>query len=226
MAFLAINDINVSAQLGSLISTALALGSFITGLLQVIRYRTRTGASSDEVANYLHSTEGRIFGLLPLAINYSLPYALLIWSVVFFGVAIIFYSTQFWVLMTGKATILGMAIVVITPIVWTTLFRWNSHYADFMPHWRNWQLPRVPRIRWSWRSFSSKVRRRGSSTSTTEASPEKQGSHHGPRYSTSEDAVNLTSSTKNRRRTDAACGQQGTEALRMGDGSATLKFVV
>jgi len=144
MAFLAINDINTPAQLGSLISTALALGSIITALLQIRQHRGRTGATSDEVANYLHSVEGRIFGLLPLAINYSLPYALLIWSVAFFGLAIVFFSARFWDLMTGKATILVMAIMVITPIIWTIFFAWSPSVEGFMPKWRNCQIPRIP----------------------------------------------------------------------------------
>jgi len=137
MAFLAINDINIEAQLGSLISTALALSSIICALLQIRQHRGRTGAQSHEVAYYLDSVEGRYFGLLPLAINYSLPYALLVWSVAWFGIAIVFYSVRFWTLATGKATVLAMASMVITPILWSSIFAWNSHSEGFMPSWRN-----------------------------------------------------------------------------------------
>lgn len=55
MAFLAINDINIEAQLGSLISTALALSSIICALLQIRQHRGRTGAQSHEVVSNLSS---------------------------------------------------------------------------------------------------------------------------------------------------------------------------
>lgn len=51
MAFLAINNINTEAQLGSLISTALALSSIICALLQIRQHRGRTGAQSHEVVS-------------------------------------------------------------------------------------------------------------------------------------------------------------------------------
>ncbi|KDQ18321.1 hypothetical protein BOTBODRAFT_28736 [Botryobasidium botryosum FD-172 SS1] len=157
MAFLAIEDINVPAQLGSLISTALALGSIITALLQIRQHRGRTDAASEDVADYLQRIEGRIFGLLPLAINYALPYALLIWSVAFFGLAVVFYAARFWYLETGKATILVMAIMVTTPVVWTTFFAWTSSFQGLIPQWQPvaYRLPRPERIRETLRKMST-----------------------------------------------------------------------
>lgn len=177
MAFLAINNIKVEAQLGSLISTALALSSIITAQLQIRQHRGTTGAQSHEVvssslcppqrarkliaflptakAQYLDSVEGRYFGLLPLAINYSLPYALLLWSVAWFGVAILFFAVPFWSYGTGKATILAMTVMVISPILWSSIFAWHTHDEGFQPSWRYFSLPEI--LSWPFSTGSSSV---------------------------------------------------------------------
>jgi len=139
MAFLAINDISIPAQLGSLVSTAFALSSVITALLQTRRYRGIVGASSEEVADHLQVVEGRSLGLFPLAITYSLPYALLIWSVVFFGSAILCYSARFWSLMAGKATIFCVVIIVVIPAIWTTFFQ-EALSGGRVPKWQAHRL--------------------------------------------------------------------------------------
>ena len=53
MAFLAINDIPRTAQLGSLISTALALGSIMTGVLQIRDTRGRVKATAMDVVRLI-----------------------------------------------------------------------------------------------------------------------------------------------------------------------------
>jgi len=136
MAFLAVNNINTSAQLGSLISTALALASIITAILQIRRHRGRTNAESLDVAFYLIRVERRRTGLFPLAINYSLPYVLFIWSISWFGAAILLFSIRFWPTITGKSTIFGMIAAVLIPIGCTYFFAWDPHF-DFMPRWRD-----------------------------------------------------------------------------------------
>lgn len=78
--------------------------------------------------------------LLPLAINYALPYVLLIWSLIFFGAATLSYAiAYFWDTGTGKATVFGMVAFVIAPVLWSTYFVWNIHLEGLWPGWLMWE---------------------------------------------------------------------------------------
>lgn len=82
VAFLAIQSVDNSdgvvyrspQQISSYLSMLTSIGSIFIGLLLVKHYRNQDRASALAVATSKH------LGLEMLAIQYSLPYALLIWS--------------------------------------------------------------------------------------------------------------------------------------------------
>jgi hypothetical protein len=85
-----------SSQIAGTISVEASVGSIVVGLLLVRHNRTRQEASPSEAvseqlhvtcvwvtfaqASYLDQNCRKIFGLEPMAIVYSLPWALLMWS--------------------------------------------------------------------------------------------------------------------------------------------------
>ncbi|KAH9993802.1 hypothetical protein BJV77DRAFT_944049, partial [Russula vinacea] len=71
-----------STQVASSISLVFSIGSIITGLLLVRRNRTMAAQDPRTACDYLHNMLSDIFYLEPLAIIFSLTYALLMWSCV------------------------------------------------------------------------------------------------------------------------------------------------
>ncbi|KAJ7916696.1 hypothetical protein B0H13DRAFT_1997283 [Mycena leptocephala] len=94
MAFLAIPTVEVgvntsrsTAQIASYVSAVASLGSIIVGLILARQNRNRCDANIDEAADYLARHSDSLFGFQPLAILYSLPFALLMWGTLAFVVA-------------------------------------------------------------------------------------------------------------------------------------------
>ncbi|KAG1732901.1 uncharacterized protein EDB91DRAFT_661144 [Suillus paluster] len=86
VAFLALVNITL-ARTFSYISTMTSVGVVILGLI-LVRQNQRKDQNSAEQANVLLTrTSHPVFGTEALAIIYSLPYALLMWSMVFFVIA-------------------------------------------------------------------------------------------------------------------------------------------
>ncbi|KAH8995470.1 hypothetical protein EDB92DRAFT_1847230 [Lactarius akahatsu] len=68
------------AQIASSISLVFSIGSIITGLLLIRRNRTMMTKDPNSVWHYLYGMKWPVVGLEPLAIAFSLTYALLMWS--------------------------------------------------------------------------------------------------------------------------------------------------
>ncbi|KAF9010167.1 hypothetical protein BDQ17DRAFT_1004423 [Cyathus striatus] len=95
VAFLAIQTIDQAdhpyrspGQVSSYLSTIASIGSIILSLLLVRLNRTKEKESAQEAWEFLTARAHPQYGLEVLAIVYSLPYALLMWGVVGFLVAI------------------------------------------------------------------------------------------------------------------------------------------
>ncbi|KAH9066349.1 hypothetical protein EDB87DRAFT_1590696 [Lactarius vividus] len=82
------------AQIISSISLVFSIGSIITGLLLIRRNRTMMTKGPKSAWYYLDGMKKRWFGLEPLAIIFSLTYALLMWSAWGFFVALLVFSFQ------------------------------------------------------------------------------------------------------------------------------------
>ncbi|VDC05705.1 unnamed protein product [Peniophora sp. CBMAI 1063] len=78
----------------SYISTLLALGSVMAGLFLARLNRSQTEHYTDttDTGEYMYRHTSSLFGLEPIAIIYSLPYALLIWGTGFFLAALLSFT--------------------------------------------------------------------------------------------------------------------------------------
>jgi len=118
-----------TAQIASSISLMFSLGSITTGLLLIRRNRTMAVQGAEKAWIYLNDMKKRVFHLEPLAIIFSLTYALLMWSVCIFFVALLLFSLQN---MTRKIWIsVGTAAAFITALVlWSIWNSWDSGDED------------------------------------------------------------------------------------------------
>ncbi|KAI9438578.1 hypothetical protein H4582DRAFT_2098566, partial [Lactarius indigo] len=80
------------AQIPSSLSILASLGSIVIGLLLIRHHRFKQREDPAGASAYLYKSTHRIFGLEPMAIIFSLPWALLIWATVMFFVALLLFS--------------------------------------------------------------------------------------------------------------------------------------
>ncbi|KAH9161328.1 hypothetical protein EDB89DRAFT_2235156 [Lactarius sanguifluus] len=125
------------AQIASSISLVFSIGSIITGLLLIRRNRTMMTKDPQSAWYYLHGMKKPWFGLEPLAIVFSLTYALLMWSAWGFFVALLIFSFQntsmrIWIPV-------GTAAGIITAlIVWCIGNTWDPKEREETPiDWLN-----------------------------------------------------------------------------------------
>jgi len=125
------------AQIASSISLVFSIGSIITGLLLIRRNRTMMTKSARRACHYLNGMKWPGVDLEPLAIVFSLTYALLMWSAWGFFVALLIFSFQntsrrIWVPM-------GIAAGIVTVlIVWCITNTWDSDEREDEPDASVW----------------------------------------------------------------------------------------
>ncbi|KAH9958307.1 hypothetical protein BC827DRAFT_1220437 [Russula dissimulans] len=122
--------INPSApQIASSISLLFSIGSIITGLLLIRRNRTMAVQGAEKARDYLSGMKKPVVHLEPLAIIFSLTYALLMWSVCLFFVALLLFSFQ-----NTKRKIqisVGAVAAAITALIfWSIWNSWDSGDRD------------------------------------------------------------------------------------------------
>ncbi|KAI0293045.1 hypothetical protein BC826DRAFT_1143101 [Russula brevipes] len=125
VGFLATQNISAPAEAASSISLVLSIGSIISGLLLVRRNRTMAAQDTRTAWDYLDCMNKRHFYLEPLAIIFSLTYALLMWSVCSFFIAVLISS--FW--KAKKNTWIAVAVsasLVAALIFWCIVNSWDS----------------------------------------------------------------------------------------------------
>jgi hypothetical protein len=133
------------AQVTSSISLVFSIGSIITGLLLIRRNRNMMTKDARRAWYYLHGMNWQWyqFGLEPLAIVFSLTYALLMWSAWGFFVALLIFSFQ-----NMSRTIwisVGTAAGIVTfLIVWCIINTWDSGEREDEPDLgREWFLTKL-----------------------------------------------------------------------------------
>lgn len=115
----------------SYVSTTMSIGSIILGLLLVRQHRTRIRPDDPfEAAIFLQNRDHPKLGLEPLAIIYSIPYALLMWAMVTFLTALLilcFRATELWTRIPVGLASLAITTLVIAFIssAWETQERTN-----------------------------------------------------------------------------------------------------
>ncbi|KZV76516.1 hypothetical protein PENSPDRAFT_422289 [Peniophora sp. CONT] len=106
----------------SYISTLLSLGSVMSGLLLARHNRPQIEHTTDanDASKYLTRRNSYFFGLEPIAVVYSLPYALMIWGTCFFLAAILSFTFD----STDAATrgIVAAGAVVVTGLLFWSIF--------------------------------------------------------------------------------------------------------
>ncbi|KAH8995341.1 hypothetical protein EDB92DRAFT_196891 [Lactarius akahatsu] len=125
------------AQITSSISLVFSIGSIITGLLLIRRNRTMMTKDPKSAWDYLHGMKWPVVGLEPLAIVFSLTYALLMWSAWGFFVALLTFSFQDT--STGIRVPVGTAAVIIVILIaWVIGNTWRPKEQEEKPvDWSN-----------------------------------------------------------------------------------------
>ncbi|KAG1732668.1 uncharacterized protein EDB91DRAFT_667312 [Suillus paluster] len=122
VSFLAVPNVNISqSQSIGIVSTYLSIifitGSLIASVL-LARQNQRYGfESADKAAEFLSNLTGTFFGVKALATVHSLPYAMLMWGMIYFAIALlynVFKSTTTAML----ASVASGCVVVTMFILW------------------------------------------------------------------------------------------------------------
>ncbi|KAI0247959.1 hypothetical protein BJV78DRAFT_1241392 [Lactifluus subvellereus] len=113
------------AQIASSVSLVFSVGSIITGLVLIRRNRSMMVEDAKTAWDYLKEMESPCFHLEPLAIIFSLTYALLMWSVWLFFIALLLFSFQNTT--TEIQVIVGIfALFVTLLVIWCIVNSWHS----------------------------------------------------------------------------------------------------
>ncbi|KAI0064322.1 hypothetical protein BV25DRAFT_1990069 [Artomyces pyxidatus] len=113
------------AQVSSYLSIICSAGSIVMGLLLVRHHRTQEREKPGRAAEYMMTNTRPFFGLEPLAIIFSVPYALLMWAMLTFLIAILLLCFQDTVLATRIPV--GVASCAVAWFVfWAILHAWDS----------------------------------------------------------------------------------------------------
>ncbi|KAF8190343.1 hypothetical protein K438DRAFT_922970 [Mycena galopus ATCC 62051] len=113
------------AQISSYLSMLMSIGSIIIGLLLVKHHRNRDRNTASEAAEFIANRTHPTLGFETLAVLYSLPNGLLIWSMVSFLVAFSFMCFQKSNLLTR--TLVGVVwTVVAVLILWCVFNSWEQ----------------------------------------------------------------------------------------------------
>ncbi|KAF8260841.1 hypothetical protein EI94DRAFT_872305 [Lactarius quietus] len=79
------------AQITSCVSTVASVGSIIIGLFLIRDNSTRQKEDPAGASSFLYQSSHRLFGLEPMAIVFSLPWALLLWAMGTFYIALLLF---------------------------------------------------------------------------------------------------------------------------------------
>ncbi|KAF9223503.1 hypothetical protein BS17DRAFT_880663 [Gyrodon lividus] len=102
------------------VSTIASLGTLVVSVLLADQIRRHGIESIDEGAAYMAHITHVVFGLEALSVMYSLPYALLIWSMLAFGVALsmMMFSSLHKVVLVVVASMFAIAVILASwPII-------------------------------------------------------------------------------------------------------------
>ncbi|KAF8257703.1 hypothetical protein EI94DRAFT_1817117 [Lactarius quietus] len=131
-----------TSQVASCMSVEASVGSIVIGMLLVRHNRTKQKEDPAGASDYLDKNTHRIFGLEPMAIIFSLPWALLMWAMATFSIALLLFcfsisnpSTRIFVAVTS--------VMVAALIGWCIRSAWES--SDERGAWHSSLLPSVTR---------------------------------------------------------------------------------
>ncbi|KAH9003494.1 hypothetical protein EDB86DRAFT_2367957 [Lactarius hatsudake] len=130
------------AQIASCMSIVASAGSVVIGLLLVRRNSAKQNEDPAGASTYLFQITHRVFGLEPMAIVFSLPWALLMWSMVTFFVALSLFC--FGTSNAPTRKFVAVTFVAVAVLVgWCIRCTWGSSGA--MEAWYSGILPSTKR---------------------------------------------------------------------------------
>ncbi|KAH8987915.1 hypothetical protein EDB92DRAFT_1104549 [Lactarius akahatsu] len=171
------------AQIASCMSIVASAGSIVIGLLLIRHSGPKQNEDPAGASNYLYKNTHHIFGLERLAIIFSLPWALLMWSMMSFFVALLLFcfcisnaSTRIFVAVTS--------VVVAVLVVWCIQNTQGS--SDAMEAWFSGLLPSIMRTldnaRPTCHRILASIYSRPHSGSPSSATLDRAGSVHATSY--------------------------------------------
>jgi len=113
------------AQIASYMSMEASVGSIVIGLLLIRHNRAKQKEDPAGASNYLIQYTHRKFGLEPMAILFSLPWALLMWAMVMFFVALLLVCLGTSNLPT-RIFIAVTSVMMVVLVGWCILWSWRS----------------------------------------------------------------------------------------------------
>jgi len=113
------------SEIASAISLDASVGSIVIGLLLMRHNRTMQDSEPSEASGYLYQNSQRYFGLELMAIVFSLPWVLLMWSMVTFFIAVVFYCFSISDLRSRISTAL-ISVVALAFIAGCITIVWES----------------------------------------------------------------------------------------------------
>ncbi|KAJ6511204.1 hypothetical protein C8R45DRAFT_402828 [Mycena sanguinolenta] len=119
VAFLSIQNVGLLAQIASYVSTTLSIMSTALGLV-VLNFHYNRGSNTAAASSASHFNETfSMRHLEAVAVLYSFPYAMRIWSMLFFVLAFCFMGTQNFF---AGSFIVGVLLVLITLLLLLALY--------------------------------------------------------------------------------------------------------
>ncbi|KAJ7126104.1 hypothetical protein C8R44DRAFT_874477 [Mycena epipterygia] len=158
VAFLSIQSVDQGSnsrsptQISSYLSTLTSIGAIIIGLLLVKQNRDRDRLPAEDAARFILNRTHSTLGTETLAVLYSLPYAMLIWSMVSFLAAFSFMCFENSSLVTRTLVAVLLATVAAL-ILWCVFAEWESADWDWLTTCpRNWRRA----WHWPWPSITTR----------------------------------------------------------------------
>lgn len=149
VAFLSIQSVDTDgtsqpnrtpAQISSYLSMLTSIGAVLIGLLLVKQHRDWAHETAENASRFIFSRTHPTLGLETLAILYSLPYAMLIWSMVSFLAAFSFMCFEKSSLVT-RTLVGALWAVVGALILWCAFAAWESADWDWLRRVFAWRSP-------------------------------------------------------------------------------------
>ncbi|KAF9225209.1 hypothetical protein BS17DRAFT_584588 [Gyrodon lividus] len=130
VAFLAIPGVSANGaptgpQICSYISVAASVGAVITGLILMRQNRTKHRDTAGDAAAFMMRMDRSTFGMETIAILFSMPYGMLMWSVISFVCAfciVMFDGTD----LTTRLLLGFVGILVLLFTFWTVLYAYRE----------------------------------------------------------------------------------------------------
>ncbi|KAI0280238.1 hypothetical protein BGY98DRAFT_1061030 [Russula aff. rugulosa BPL654] len=105
-------------QIASCLSIQASIGSIVVGMPLLRRHMAKIWSDPTNASTYLYRNSHSAFGLEPMAVVFSLPWAFLVWSVATFFIALLLFCFT----ISNKATRISVAavsIMVVMLVVWS-----------------------------------------------------------------------------------------------------------